>query len=295
MTMHSVATRNITVGLGELQFEVDVAGDPQRPLVMLLHGWPQSSHTFHAVLPELARAGYFAIAPNQRGYSPGARPVDVSGYATRLLIEDALALARSFSAERFHLVGHDWGGQLAWLIAAYQPARLQSLCALSRPHPAAFAEALANDPEQVNRSRHHREFADSQAAAKWLANGATRLTSLLRDEGVTEQDVGAYLARLGDVTAFDATLNWYRAAQASRSTRMASPVPAVPVPTLYLWGTADTMVGRTAAEATARHVNGPYQFEVLEGVGHYVTDQVPQRVNEALLAHLMQFMSHAGP
>jgi pimeloyl-ACP methyl ester carboxylesterase len=288
---HSVTLRTITRHVGELQFEVDVAGEAHRPLVLLLHGWPQSSYVFREVLPVLARAGYLAVAPNQRGYSPGARPADLSAYATRLLMEDAIALARSFGAERFHLVGHDWGGQLAWLIAAYQPIKLFSLCELSRPHPAAFVEALATDPEQVERSSHHREFADLGAAARWVEDGAARLRSSLRDQGVPDAAVEAYVTRLHDVRAFDATLNWYRAAQANRSSRAAAPVPTVTVPTLYAWGAEDSMVGRTAAVATAAHVGGPYQFEILEGIGHYVLDQAPKRVIEMLVAHIARFTS----
>src|SRR3954468_12460810 len=118
------------VSVSGLVFDVDVAGTAGAPLVLLLHGFPQTSHAYRHELPALARAGYRAVAPNQRGYSPGARPAGVADYATSALINDALAIADHFGAQTFHLVGHDWGGQLAWLIAAQHLERVRSLCVL---------------------------------------------------------------------------------------------------------------------------------------------------------------------
>ena len=129
---------------GELSFDAVAAGPEDGELVLLLHGFPQTHHTWRHALPALADAGFRAVAPNQRGYSAGARPDGVDAYRTELLVADALAMADVLGADRFHLVGHDWGGQLAWLIAAHHPKRLQTLSVLSRPHPTAFA----NTPQQ---------------------------------------------------------------------------------------------------------------------------------------------------
>lgn len=96
--------------VGELRFDAETAGDSSRQLVLLLHGFPQTSHSYRQQLPALGAAGYFAVAPNQRGYSSGARPGSVSEYATERLVADALGMADALAAKRFHLVGHDWGG-----------------------------------------------------------------------------------------------------------------------------------------------------------------------------------------
>src|SRR3712207_2374584 len=143
-----------------LVFDVSVAGDAAAPLVLLLHGFAVSRHLYDAQLPALAEAGYFAVAPDQRGYSPGARP-DPSDparhYDIELLIRDALDLAAAAghgAPRRFHLVGHDWGGSLAWEIAARHPERLRSLTMLSRPQPDAFGRRLREDPEEPRSSRH---------------------------------------------------------------------------------------------------------------------------------------------
>jgi len=278
-----VTVRRLELLASGLVFEADVAGIPGSPLVLLLHGFPQTSHSWRQQLPALAEAGFFAVAPNQRGYSPHARPGKIENYATDLLIADARAMAKSLGYTRYHLVGHDWGGQLSWLIAARFPEDLVSLTVLSRPHPAAFAKAMKADSAQSDRSRHHRAFQDENAARELLADGARRLRATLRNQGVPEPDVEAYLSRLGTFEALDAAINWYRAPRIAGSTLALPDVPAVVVPTMYLWGDQDATVGRVAAEATAEFVTGPYRFEGLPGIGHFITDQAPERATELIL------------
>src|SRR5690349_15846172 len=129
-----------------LTFTVDVAGPADGPLVLLLHGFPESRHSWRAALPALAAAGYHAVAPDQRGYSAGARPdpEDLSNYAFDKLVNDAIEIvaAAGHGGQRFHQVGHDWGGQVSWGVAAVHPKRLASLTVMSRPHPKSFRRAL---------------------------------------------------------------------------------------------------------------------------------------------------------
>ena len=148
-----------------LTFTADVASPADGALVLLLHGFPESRHSWRAALPVLAAAGYRAVAPDQRGYSPGARPDpgDSANYAFDKLVNDAVELAGAsgHQGKRFHLVGHDWGGQVSWGVADRHPERLASLTILSRPHPQSFRRALAKeDGDQKHRSRHHRAFRD---------------------------------------------------------------------------------------------------------------------------------------
>lgn len=283
------------VQVGSLTFDVQTAGTPGNPVVLLLHGYPQTSHAYRHVLPALADAGYFAAAPNQRGYSPRARPTQVTDYATTLLVQDALTIVDRLReeapgeavAQRFHVVGHDWGGQLAWLMAARYPQRLCSLSVLSRPHPRAFAAALKQDPEQSRRSRHHRTFDDLRTAQRLLEDGGRRLRRGLLDQGVAAADAEVYLAALAEPGALDAALHWYRAARiGSAVSADVEPPGQIEVPTLYIWGDADATVGRLAAESTGQWIAAAYRFEVLRGVGHFLTDQAPERVTRALLDHL---------
>lgn len=270
-----------------LVFDVSVAGAPDSPLVLMLHGFAVSRHLYDAQLPALGAAGFLAVAPNQRGYSIGARPDpgQFANYDIELLIGDALALASAMGHgdRRFHLVGHDWGGSLAWDIAARWPERLASLTMLSRPHPAAFARALAEDPEQPQRSQHHKAFQDLGTADVLLANDAEWIRVRHAANGVPASATAKHLSVLGSRPAMEAALAWYRARG-----KVYREIGPVTVPTLYIWGDADDTVGRMAAEGTADFVNAPYRFEVLAGVGHYAADQMPDRVAALMVDHLRQ-------
>jgi len=270
-----------------LEFDCSVAGPSDGALVLLLHGFGVSRHFWDRQVPALADAGYFAVAPNQRGYSPGARPdpKDLEAYRIERLVGDALDIvaAVGHGGRRFHLVGHDWGGSLSWIIAAQHRERLCSLTMLSRPHPASFLRALAlPDGEQKRRSGHHTAFLEPDAVPKLLANDCEWLRSRHMRQGMPKAATDAHMSVLGNEAALEAALAWYR------SSGPRQPLGPVKVPTLYVWGDADDTVGRVAAEGTGEFIDAPYRFEVLPGVGHYAADQVPDRVNALLLAHLRQ-------
>jgi pimeloyl-ACP methyl ester carboxylesterase len=269
-----------------LVFDASVGGPETGPLVLLLHGFCVSRHFWANQIPALAAAGYFAMAPNQRGYAAEARPdpQDFAAYRVDNLIVDALDIvgAVGYGDRRFHLVGHDWGGSLAWLIADRYPERLASLTMLSRPHPAAFARAMKTDPEQPYRSRHHHELLDPGAGPRLLADNAAWVRTRLERNGVPAAAIEAHLSVIGNPPAMEAALAWYRA----RGERQA--VGPTKVPTLFIWGDADDTVGRMAAEGTAEFIAAPYQFAPLPGVGHYAADQMPERVNALLLEHLVR-------
>ncbi len=275
----------ITIAPG-LTFDSLTAGSPDAPLVHLLHGFAESMHCWRAQVQALAAAGYRAVAPSQRGYSPRARPDtgNTANYHIDRLIDDAMAIAAAcgYGDRRFHLVGHDWGGSIAWSLADRFPQRLASLTVLSRPHPNAFNRALQlTDGEQAHRSRHHKAFLESDAADVVLADNGRWLRERLAANGVPAASIELHLGVLGNKNAMEAALAWYRARGAIRG-----PLGVIEVPTLYIWGDADDTVGRVAAEGTRDFVAAPYRFEVLPGVGHFVADQAPDRVNELLLQHL---------
>jgi pimeloyl-ACP methyl ester carboxylesterase len=281
-----------TIATVEGQFTAEVAGAPGAPLVLLLHGFPQSRHAWRHQVPALAGAGYRAVAPDQRGYSPGVRPdpaQDLAAYGIDRLVADVLDIAGALGyggAERFHVVGHDWGGQVAWFLAGRHPERVASLTVLSRPHPAAFRKAFRQDADdQRHRSRHHKAFLDPATAARLLEDGARRLRKNLADQQVPEATIADYLSVVGNPAALDAALAWYRAAGAVAKME----VGPVSVPTLYVWGDRDATVGRAAAKYTAEFVTGPFRLEALRGIGHFITDQAPADVTRLLLGHL------AGP
>ena len=269
-----------------LTFTADVAGPIGGPLVLLLHGFPESRHSWSAALPGLANAGYRAVAPDQRGYSPGARPdpADLSNYAFEKLIDDAveIAAAAGHDGRRFHLVGHDWGGQVSWGVADKYPERLASLTILSRPHPKSFRRALLDEAgDQKHRSRHHRAFLEPETGALLLKDNARRLRDGLSGQGVPAAALEEHLSVLGNPEALEAALAWYRSNKG-----LAADIGTIKVPTLYIWGDADATVGPDAAHGTAAFVSAAYAMEVLPGVGHFVMDQASAKATELLLGHL---------
>ena len=194
----------------------------------------------------------------------------------------AIVAASGYGEARFHLVGHDWGGSIAW--GARRPL---SRAAGFAHHavaaaPNAFNRALQmTDGEQAQRSRHHKAFLEPDAADVVLADDAKWLRERLAANGVPAAAIEAHLAVLGNKDAMEAALAWYRARGAIRG-----PLGPIRVPTLYIWGDADDTVGRIAAEGTVDFIAAPYRFEVLPGVGHFAADQAPERVSELLLAHV---------
>ncbi len=266
-----------------LEFSADVAGPAGGVLVLLLHGFPESRHSWRAALPELAKAGYRAVAPDQRGYSPGARPdpANLDNYLFDKLVADAIDIADASGAagKRFHLVGHDWGGQVSWGVANKYPERLASLTILSRPHPLSFRRALQEDPDQKHRSRHHGKFLEPETADKLLADNAKAMRDGLF--GQSAESVKQHLSILGTKPALESALAWYRANKG-----LSGDFGPTTVPTLYIWGDADATVGPHAARGTGDFVQASYALEVLPGVGHFVMDQAAGRATDLLLAHL---------
>ena len=277
-------SQTITVPLGDLAFTVDVAGPADGTPVLMLHGFPQSRRAWASQAEALAAAGFRCVAPDQRGYSAGARPDGVDAYAAGNMVADALGLMDALGHATFHLVGHDWGGQIAWLTATAAPERIRKLAVLSRPHPAAFARAFEKDTAQAARSGHHRTLLSEDAAAGIRADDFAGFRRLFAAQGVPAATAQSYIDTLSPPGAVEAAIAWYRAG-GSASLR-ARDVPPVDLPTLYVWGDADATVGRVAAEATADFVTGPYRFEIIFGAGHFLTDEVPEAVNRLLLAHL---------
>jgi pimeloyl-ACP methyl ester carboxylesterase len=269
-----------------LTFTADVAGPADGALVLLLHGFPESRHSWREALPVLAAAGYRCVAPDQRGYSPGARPdpADLSNYAFDKLVADAIeiAAAAGYEGKRFHQVGHDWGGQVSWGVANAHPERLASLSVLSRPHPLSFRRALQKpDGEQKHRSRHHSKFLEPETGPLLVEDNARRLREGLFGQDVSKAAIEQHVSVLGNRAAIEAALAWYRANKG-----LSGDFGPINVPTLYIWGDADATVGPDAAQGTGEFVTAAYSMEVLPGVGHFVMDQAPAKASDLILAHI---------
>ena len=271
----------LRVDVGELTFDVRVAGPPDGRPVLLLHGFPETASSWAAVTPLLTGAGLRCYAPDQLGYSPGARPDEVDTYALTNLAQVTADLMTALEVPVADVVGHDWGANVGWALAAWHTDRVRSLTAVSVPHPAAFASAYRGDPEQRERSAYIRLFRqEGKAEEVLLADDARRLRRLLLgsdgSSGVPVAAVDEYVAVLSAPGALSAALNWYRAMNAGPV------VGPVSVPTAYVWSGGDIAVGRTAAEGCGAHVTGDYRFVELAG-SHWIPEQSPSDLAAAVL------------
>ena len=262
-----------------LELTVRDDGPLDGPVVVALHGFPQTSASWAAVTPLLTAAGYRVLAPDQRGYSAGAQPQDVQAYSMRSLTGDVLALADAAGAERFHLLGHDWGAAVSWTLAGRHANRVASLNAVSVPHPAALRRALAGP--QALKSWYIGAFQIPVLPEALLrARGGALARRLMAGTGM--RDPGEAVRLLTDPGAATAMLNWYRAI------RLRGQLGAgrTRVPTLFVWSDGDTAIGRQAAEGASDFVAAPYRFEVLEGASHWVPEERPAELAALVLEHL---------
>ena len=267
---------------GALTFDAWAAGPPDGDLVLLLHGFPEMKRSYRAQLPALGDAGYRAVAVDQRGYSPGARPVGVEHYDLRNITRDTLAIADALGAPRFHLVGHDYGAVIGWQVAARHGDRLATYTTLSVGHPVAYLEAYATG-DQEERSKYFHWFRDPATDAE--LGSYERLHALYIAAGLSEADAVEYATALGSPEAIGAGLNWYRAA----GPYLIEDLPPVEVPVLFLWSTEDPALGPESAYGTAAHVDGPFELVVLDGIDHWIPEHAADTVNEHLLTHLARY------
>jgi pimeloyl-ACP methyl ester carboxylesterase len=285
--MTGTGTDTLEIDANGLTFRARVAGPEDGRVVLLLHGFPQTSRGWAAQLDALATAGYRAVAVDQRGYSPGARPDDPAAYAMDHLIDDVLGIVDALDAEQVDLVGHDFGGSVAWTVAGHHPDRVRTLTIASTPHPLAFVRAYqardATPSDQNQRSGYMRAFREAprgQMEAQLLADGAAGLRQAYA--GLPEASIAAHIEDMSAPGVLVAAVDWYRAMSAKASVA----VPPCPVPTLYVWSDRDPSIGRAAADATEELVTGPYDFVVLEGVSHWIPEEAAATFTPLLLAHL---------
>lgn len=276
--------------MGEVTLSVDEAGSSGE-LVVLLHGFPEISHSWRHQLPALAAAGYHAVAPDLRGYGDSDAPPDVTDYALPKLAGDIAGLIRAMGQERAHLVGHDWGGSIAWVMASRMPELVRSLTILNSPHPVASAESR-QIPEQQQKAWYMLLFQFTGIAEEWLAeDDFANLRSFVFDTAAPgtfpAEDREVFCAALARDGRLTAALNYYRANIPPETWLKPPPdLPPVQVPTTILWGEADAYMSGVLLERSVQKVAGPLHVERLPGISHWVQQEIPERVSELLIEAL---------
>lgn len=267
---------------GGLVFDVIDNGPADGPVVVLLHGFPQLNTSWGAVMARLTAHGYRCLAPNQRGYSPGARPLRRRAYCMSELVDDALTLIDGCGADRVHLVGHDWGAAVGWGVAVRQPDRLASFSPISVPHPAALLRAMPTSRQGLA------SWYMYVAQLPWLPErlllgrdgSGARITHALLRSGQSAAYAERDTREMLEPGALSAALNWYRAVPLSDSRDVGH---RVRVPTMYIWSDGDTAITAKPAHDNAKYVKGPYRFETVRGASHWLPDEEPDTVAGLLL------------
>jgi pimeloyl-ACP methyl ester carboxylesterase len=265
-----------------LTFDVTDRGPSDGRVVIALHGFPEDRNCWDGVAGPLNEAGFRLLAPDQRGYSPGARPPDRRAYLMSRLDRDVLTLADAAGVDRFDVVGHDWGGFVAWDLAARYPERIRSVTSLSTPHPRAAADAMLRST-QILHSWYIGFFQLPWLPERVFSRGNGQPGArILERAGLDRATAERYSARFASPDDMTGPINWYRALPLEGRDR----TPNVGVRSLYVWSDGDRFLTRAAAERTANYVTGPYRFEVLTGQNHWLPTNAAGLIAPLLLEHL---------
>ena len=253
-------------------------GPEEGPLLILLHGLPRTSWEWHHQLPKLAEAGFRTVAPDLRGYCPGARPEGAKAYVVNEFVKDILAIADEFGwADRpFHLMGTSIGAVIAWCLAGKYPKRVATLACINQPHPGAIVEVMATMAADKQR-KGYSYFSEFRKEGKELEN----FEGILERIALPAEETDPYREALSSEEALRAVFHWYRVLRIPQ-------LKPVVMPTLYIWPQNVANVSREAAEANAHYVKGPYRFEILEVALNFALQKEPETITRLLLEHLAE-------
>ncbi|MDP9636285.1 alpha/beta hydrolase [Rhodococcus sp. 06-221-2] len=263
-----------------LEFDVLDQGPLDGPIVLLLHGFPERAASWSAVMNELNEAGFRTIAPDQRGYSPGARPKRRRDYRVGALVDDVVALIDEIGAP-VHVVGHDWGAMIAWVTAGRRPDLVSSLTAFSVPHPGSFMTALLTS-RQILHSWYFAFFQLPVLPEKWMTRPGQRAEKWYEKSGMNADDLERTRTDVVDYGALPFAVTWYRGLPFSNPGigRL-----RITVPTSMVWSDGDTFIGRSAIERAQQYVDARYTLTVLAGVTHWIPTQAPTEAAQAIIAN----------
>jgi pimeloyl-ACP methyl ester carboxylesterase len=271
-----------------MTFKCRVAGNPTDEPVILLHGWPETSHMWIGLMEKLSAEGYYCIAPDQRGFSPQARPEKVKDYAIEFLAGDVIGIADAFGIKNFQLVGHDWGSAIGWAVVAFYPDRIKSWTAMSVPHLKAFSDAVRFDKKQKKMSQ-YMSFFQWRGIPEWFLLKKDRLNLRKTWKKSSPEELQDYLDVIGNKPALKASLGYYRANyKLLKKGQNMGDYLEVKTPTLMIWGKKDIAIGPVGVEATGQYMKGPYQYIELDA-GHWLMQEAFDDCYVAIKNHLAKY------
>ena len=275
-----------------VELDVAVAGHPTNPAIILLHGFPESHRTWRHQIGALAE-DHFVLAPDQRGFAKSSKPAGVENYTPDKPVGDLLALADHFDIGRFTLVGHDWGGAIAWMAALQNQDRIAHLIIINAPHPFVFQRLLYDDMAQREASQYITAFRNPGLDAHIDSIGLEAFFdgSFMRhtDFEKVREEKPIYLEQWNQPGAMPAMLNWYRASALvvpgmdetpERPAFLDGPFPPLTTPTLVIWGTGDKALLPSNLDGLEQYVPNMTLKKI--DAGHFVPWEDPEAVTSAM-------------
>lgn len=253
------------------------------PLVVLIHGFPDFWFTWRKQMPALAK-NYHVVAIDQRGYNRSGKPAGVDNYRMPILVADVAAVIQHFGQKKATIVGHDWGGAVAWSFAMSRPEMTQRLVILNLPHPNGLQRELANNPDQQKNSQYARDFQQPDAAKKLTAKGLAAW--------VKEPEARKWYVEAFERSSFDAMLNYYKANYPRSSTKSgtkstsAPMLPKVKCPVLMFHGLDDKALLASGLNNTWDWVEKDLTIITIPGAGHFVQQDASDLVTRRLKSWL---------
>jgi pimeloyl-ACP methyl ester carboxylesterase len=261
-----------------LTFDVLDEGPVDGDVVVLLHGFPERASSWRLVAPLLHARGLRTLAPDQRGYSPGARPPRRRDYRTPALVGDVAALIE-LAGGRAHVVGHDWGAAVAWGVAIQRPDLVRTLTAMAVPHPVAFLSSMVTSRQGLK--SYYMGLFQLPGLAEWAGSKpGGPMESMLRRSRMSQDDVQRFRAEIVEYGALPGGLAWYRALPMMDRSLIGT---RVTVPTTMVWSDGDDFIDRAGVDRTEKYVDAPYELVVLDGVSHWMQTEAPEACAEAVL------------
>jgi pimeloyl-ACP methyl ester carboxylesterase len=269
--------RRLRVG----EITLNVVDEGRGPAVLLLHGFPDSSHLWRHQIPALVSAGFRAIAPDLRGFGESDRPAEVSAYGLMNVVKDALALLDTLGVQSAHVLCHDFGAAVGWLLAALHPAKVERFIPLAVGSPQSFGDAGF---AQREKSWYMLLFQFKDVAEQIITREDWKF---MRDFARHHPECDHWIAQLSRPGALTAALNWYRATSGPERWLAARPaLPKVRAPTLGIWSSGDAYLTEAQMVRSSEFVAGPWRYERLEDASHWLQLDRPAEVNRLVLEFL---------
>lgn len=276
--MLDVYSETRSVLRGDIEIVYADHGPEDGTPVLMLHGFPDSARLWRHQVKVLSDVGYRVIAPDLRGYGRSSKPEDVSAYAMSEMAGDVIGVMDHAGIAEAHVVGHDWGGAIAWYLAIRNPDRVRSLVALSVGHPTAFREAGLR---QLEKSWYMLLFQFEGVAEAWLSGNNWRR---LEKWAGASSELDNWIEDLSRPGALTAALGIYRANMGpERLLKSPSELPQVRIPVMGIWSSNDMALTERQMTGSEKHVAGEWRYEKIEDVSHWIPIEAPGRLNELLV------------